>query len=311
MKKVSVVIPCYNEEENISDSYSLLKNIIETIEGYEFEIIFADNDSTDNSEKIFRDLAQKDKRVKVILNNRNFGPECSTMNALLSSSGDAVILVMADRQDPYELIPEFIKKWEDGEKVVWGQKIASKESKLMYMVRSLYYKIIKNLSDIKQYKHVIGYGLYDNSVIEEFRKIKDHNPILRNIIPTLGYKPFLIQYKQNIREKGQTTYNFFKYFDTAMNSLIHTSKAPMKMMIYTGGIFSVISLFIGICYTIFKLTHWTTFSAGIAPLILIVTFFVSMQMLFLGIIGEYLMAVLDRVSFTKYVVEKERINFEE
>lgn len=309
MIKISVVVPCYNEEENIQDSYNLLKKVFTKIPQYDYEFIFADNDSLDKSQEILREIASKDHKVKVILNNRNFGPECSTINAMYSATGDAVVLVTCDRQDPYELIPEFISKWENGEKVVWGQKTASKESWLMYQVRSLYYKIIKQVSSVKQYSHVIGYGIYDKSVIEEIRQSKDPNPILRNVIPNLGYKPLLIPYTQRNREKGKTTYNFFSYFDTAINSLIHTSTIPMKIMVHLGLCFSLLSFFVGIVYLIYKLTHWDTFSAGVAPMIILFSFFVSLQIFFLGIIGEYLLAVLDRVSFTKNVVEKERINF--
>ncbi len=309
MKKISVVVPCYNEEENIKDSYNLLKSIMNNLSNYDYELIFADNDSTDNSQKLLREIASQDNKFKVILNNRNFGPECNAVNALFAATGDAIMLVMADRQDPYELIPEFIKKWEENYKVVWGQKTSSKESWFMFKIRSLYYNIIKEFSAIRQYKHVIGYGLYDKSVIQNIKNLKAPNPILRNVIPDLGYKPYLIPYVQKTREKGKTSYNFYSYFDTAINSLISTSKVPMKIMIHAGLFFGFLSFLTGIVYLIYKIIFWNTFSAGIAPLVILVAFFASIQVFFLGIIGEYLLAVLDRVSFYKNVIEKERINF--
>ena len=307
--KISAVVPCYNEEENIEESYQLLTDIFSKIPEYDYELIFADNDSTDSSEKIMRRIAAEDKHFKVILNSRNFGPECNTVNAMYAASGDAVVLVMADRQDPYELIPEFIKKWEEGYKVVWGQKTASKESFIMYSIRSLYYKIIKQFSSVQQYSHVIGYGIYDKSVIETVKKLRDPNPILRNVIPNLGCKPALISYRQEKRKKGKTSYSFFSYFDTALNSLINTSKAPMKIMVHSGILFGILSFLTGLVYLIYKIIFWNTFSAGIAPLVILLAFFVSIQVFFLGIIGEYLLAVLERVSFYKNVIEKERINF--
>lgn len=310
MKKISVVVPCFNEAENIETTYQTIKNILEKYENYSYEIIFGDNDSIDASEEILKKIASEDKNVKVILNNRNFGPECNTYNIITSAAGDAVILICCDLQDPPEMIFKFIEGWEKGHKVVWGQKTTSKESYLMYQVRSLYYKIIKLMSDIPQYKHCIGFGLYDKSVVEQLRHIKNPNPIIRNVIPDLGYKPLLLPYAQKIREKGHTSYNFFRYFDTALNSLIQTSKVPMKIMIYIGMMMGTLSFIIGLIYLVYKLLHWDTFYAGVAPMIILFSFVTSIQIFFMGIIGEYLLAVLDRVSYTKNVIEKERINFD-
>lgn len=309
MKKISVVIPCYNEELNIEDTYKIVKEILSEHTNYEHEIIFSDNDSIDDSQNILRKLCQSDKSLKAIFNNRNFGGDCSMMNAIQSATGDAVIFLCCDRQEPPELIHDFIKKWEEGYDVVWGQKTSSKESFIMYFIRALYYKIIKSLSNVKQYSQCIGFGLYDKKVINELRQLNDPQPILRNLIPMLGYKPYLIQYKQNARLKGKTSHNLFSLVDYALNSLIHTSKAPMKFMIYFGLIFSFISFLVGAIYLVYKLTHWYTFSAGMAPIVIMVSFIGSIQIFFLGIIGEYLLSVLDRVSYTKLVVEKERINF--
>lgn len=309
MKKISVIIPCFNEELNIEDSYNLLKDIFSKLPDYDYEIIFADNDSKDNSEMILRTLASKDTKVKVILNNRNFGVKNSCINAVLSSNGDAFIILMCDRQDPYEMIPRFIEEWDNGAKVVWGQKKSSKEHWLKYKLRTLYYKIVKKLSYIEQYEHVIGYGIYDRSILEHIKNINIPEIDLRFTLPALGYKPVLIPYEQQIREKGKTSYNFFSYFDTALNSLVHSSKIPMKIMTYIGLIFCFISLLTGTIYFIYKLFNWDTFSAGIIPMVILFSIFASLQLLFMGIIGEYILAILDKVHFSKYVIEKERINF--
>ena len=309
MKKISVLIPCFNEEENIEETYIQIKKIMENIKKYDYEIIFSDNDSSDNSQNILRKLAQDDKKLKVIINNRNFGPNCSIFNGIISAKGDAVIFLTCDRQDPPSLIPQFIEKWETGSKVVWGQKTSSLESKLMYNIRALYYKIIKTFSTVKQYSQCIGIGLYDREVIKELQLLKDPDPILRNIIPNLGYVPTLIKYEQQVRQKGITSNTFFILVVYALNSLIHTSKIPMKLMIYLGISASFVSFIVGIIYLIYKLTHWDTFSAGMAPMIVFFSFVMSLQIFFLGMIGEYLLAVLDRVSYSKVVVEKERINF--
>lgn len=309
MRTISVIIPCYNEEENIEITYCNIKNVFKLLPEYNYEIIFSDNDSIDNSQKILRKLSSEDKNLKVILNNRNFGCDCSIYNAIISSNGDATIFLTCDGQEPAEMIIDFVREWEKGANVVWGQKTSSKESKLMFLLRSLYYELIKKFAECPQYSHVIGFGLYDKKVVDNLRTLNDPNPILRNIIPNLGYKPVLLPYKQNLRTKGKTSHNFLSLFDYALNSMIHTSKIPMKIMIFIGLFAGIFSFLIGCVYLFYKITHWYTFKAGIAPIIIILSLFTSIQILFLGLIGEYLLAVLDRVSFSKNVIEKERINF--
>lgn len=310
MKKISLVVPCYNEEGNVPEIYPKLTELMETLGRYDYEIVFSDNDSTDNTAQILREIAAKDKRVKVILNNRNFGHECSLFHAILKASGDAVIYLAADMQDPLELIPQFIERWENGALVVWGQKTGSTESKFMYWVRSLYYKIIKALSPIKQYQHVTGFGLYDRKLLEHFRNLCDPWPMLRNLVPYLGYKPELIPYKQAARKHGKSAHGFFKYFDTALNSLVHTSKVPLKIAIYGGFICSLLSFAAGLFYLIYKLVLWDNFEVGMAPVVIAVFFLASVQITFMGVMGEYILNILDRASFREYVIEKETINFE-
>lgn len=310
MKKISLVVPCYNEEGNVPELYPKLTELMATLGRYDYEIIFSDNDSRDNTAQILKDIAAQDKRVKVILNNRNFGHECSLFHAILKTSGDAVIYLAADMQDPLELIPQFIERWENGAMVVWGQKTGSTESKLMYLTRSLYYKIIKALSPIKQYKHVTGFGLYDRRLVEHFHNLRDPWPMLRNIVPYLGYKPELIQYKQASRKHGKSAHSFLRYFDTALNSLVHTSKVPLKMAIYGGFICSLVSFIASLFYLIYKLVFWDNFDVGIAPVVIAVFFLASVQITVMGFMGEYILNILDRASFREYVIEKETINFD-
>ncbi|MDR0617208.1 MAG: glycosyltransferase family 2 protein [Endomicrobium sp.] len=227
MKKVSFIIPCYNEEKNILLIYNAVKKIINDIKKYNYEFIFVDNASTDNTFQILKNLALKDKLVKIIVNYRTFGVERSVMNAFLSADCDAIIEMACDMQDPPDLIPNFLKHWENGAKVVWGQRTGSEMKK----IRNLYYKIIKKFSYIKQYEKVTGWGLYDKSVINNFRNLNDPMPILRNIIPDFGYDVVLVPYHQPIRTQGKSSYSLFSYFDLALSSLVHTSKVPLKCCI--------------------------------------------------------------------------------
>ncbi|MDR1433891.1 glycosyltransferase family 2 protein [Candidatus Endomicrobiellum devescovinae] len=311
MKKLSFIIPCYNEEKNILLMYDAVRKVINDIKKYNYEFIFVDNASTDNTLQILKNLAQKDKFVKIIANYRNFGVERSVMNAFLSASGDAIIEMACDMQDPPDLIPIFLKHWENGTKVVWGQRTDSDERFFMKKARDLYYKVIKKFSYIKQYEKVTGWGLYDRSVINKFRNLNDPMPILRNIIPDFGYDVVLVPYHQPIRLQGKSSYSLFSYFDLALSSLVHTSKVPLKCCIYLGIICSVIDLSVAIIYLIYKLLYWNTFEVGLAPLIIGCFFFFSVQILFFGLLSEYVLSILDFVNFRQYVVEKERINFED
>ncbi len=311
MKKISIVVPCFNEEGNVVEMYEAIKRVMASLPQYDYENLFIDNCSVDKTPDLLREIAFKDKHVKVILNNRNFGPEQSGVYACIKATGDAVIALPCDFQDPPELIPDFIAKWEKGAKVVWGQKIESEESKKMRFIRTLYYKIIKMLTPIPQYEQVTGFGLLDKKVMQEVEERKDPWPLFRNIIPDLGYIPVLLPYKQNSRKRGKSSYNFFRYFDTALNSLVHTSKVPLKFAIYLGGFFSAMSFFLGCYFIIKKLLFWDAFDMGIAPIIVLICMIASLQIFFLGILGEYVLAILDRVSFRHYVIEKERINFDE
>lgn len=311
MKKISIFTPCYNEEGNIIELYNQVTETMKLLSNYDYEYIFIDNKSTDNTRNILRNLAEKDKRVKVIFNLRNYGPDRSGIYGFLQTTGDVSICLAADLQDPPQLIPEFIKSWESGYKVVWGQKSKSKENKLMYFIRSLYYCIIGMFSKNKQYKHVTGFGLYDKEVMRKIRETNDSEPLLRYLITEFGYEVKLIQYEQPRRQSGNSHYNFAKYFDTAISSLISTSRFPLRLVTYIGIICSLISFCIAIFYLVMKLIHWKHFTLGTAPILIGIFMLGGIQILSIGIIGEYLSEVLDRVIKRPRVIEEERINFEE
>ncbi len=311
MKKINFISPCYNEQDNIPIIYAAINQIMDKLPKFEYKFIFADNTSTDKSEAVLKDLAKKDKKVCVILNNKNFGPDKNAMNAFLSSSGDAVVLIACDMQNPPQLITDFLKHWENGAKVILAQKTASNENSFMKLSRSLYYRIIKNLSDTKQYKHVTGWGLYDREVVEKLRVFKEPVPLLRHLVPSLGYEPVLVPYTHPSRQNGKSSYNFFKYFDMMLSSLVNTTDIPLKLCIFFGLFMSILSGLAGLFYFVYKLLYWNSFNVGIAPLVIGMFFMSSVQIFFLGVCGEYILSILNRVSFTSYVTEKERINFED
>lgn len=310
LKFISVATHCYNEEENVYNMYLSIKNIFKELPQYKYEHIFIDNCSTDKTAIILKKIAQEDKSVKVILNIRNFGPGRSGCYVLLQTSGDATISLACDFQDPPELIPRFIRKWEEGYKVVYGQKLGSQENKFMFFLRTMYYKLIKSFSSVDQLEHVTGFGLYDKSVIEMFRWIDDPNPYVRNTIVELGYEVALIQYVQPKRKAGRSSYNLLRYIDTAINGMMNSSRVPLRIATFTGFVMSFLSMVIAFIYLILKLSNWNSFNLGIAPLIIGMFFLGSIQIAFIGIIGEYIGAILERVIRRPLIVEKERFNFE-
>lgn len=301
--------PCYNEEGNIINLYNAVKAQFNKLPQYSYEHIFIDNYSTDCSRDILRELAQKDKNVKVILNARNFGPNRSGSYGMLQATGDALICIVCDLQDPPELIPQFLEKWEAGYKVVLGQKLKSKESPLMFQVRKLYYKIINWLSETPQYEGVTGYGLFDKEFLNTMRWMDDPDPYIRGLVPDLGYKTYLLKYTQNKREHGKSSYNFSRYFDFAITGVTHVSKKPLRIATLAGLIMSVLSFIIALLYLILKLIFWNSFAMGTAPILIGMFFLASVQLAFIGVIGEYIGAILTRVTKRPMVVEEERINF--
>lgn len=310
MKKISVMTPCYNEEDNIMNLYCAVKEQFDKMPQYSYEHIFIDNYSTDNSRNILRELAQKDENVKVILNARNFGPNRSGTYGMLQATGDALICIVCDLQDPPEMIPKFLNKWEEGYKVVMGQKTHSKENPVMYGVRKLYYRIMSILSETEHLSNVTGYGLFDKSFLDTVRWMDDPDPYIRGLVTDLGYKWCLLEYTQNRREKGKSSYNFNRYFDFAITGLTHVSRKPLRFVTLLGLSMSVLSFFVAIVYFIIKLLNWNDFQMGTAPILIGMFFLGSIQLAFLGVIGEYIGAILTRITKRPMVVEEERINFD-
>lgn len=309
MKKISVCVPCFNEEKNIETAYQRIKKVLEEMPEYDHEIIFGDNCSTDDSYRLLKALAGKDSHVKIIINNRNFGPERSSKNILFSAGGDVLISIPCDMQEPPEMIPQFIAEWEKGNLVVFGQKNKSKERKLKYECRKLYYNIIEKFSDVPQYKQVTGFGAIDRQVIEELKKMNELDMPIRYMIADLGYPVKLIPYAQDVRINGKSSYSIGKYFDFAVSSLVRTSTVPLHLITVFGFFCALISMFFGIVYLIYKLLYWDTFSAGTAPTLIAIFFLGSVQLMSIGFIGEYIGVILAKVTKRPLVTEKERINF--
>ena len=309
MKHISVMTPCYNEEGNIMNIYQAVKAQFDKLPQYTYEHIFIDNCSTDRSREILRALAKQDKNVKVILNARNFGPNRSGTYGMFQGTGDALICIVCDLQDPPDMIPVFLEKWEEGYKVVMGQKTKSKENPLMFQVRKLYYKIMSALSETEHLENVTGYGLFDKEVLDMIQWMDDPDPYIRGLVTQLGYKYCLVEYTQQQRTSGKSSYNFNKYFDFAITGLTHVSKKPLRIATLLGFAMSGISLVRAGVYLIMKLVHWYDFDMGTAPILIGMFLLGSIQLAFIGVIGEYIGAILTKVTKRPMVVEEERINF--
>ena len=310
MKKISVVTGCYNEEENVYELYRQVKEIFGALGGYTYEHIFIDNASTDKTVEILKSIAAKDKNLKIIVNARNFGHIRSPYYGLLQAKGDAVINIASDLQDPPGLINDFIRQWEAGHEVVVGVKTGSKENSLMFTVRKLFYKLLNSLSEEKQIENYSGFGLFDKKVVEALRGIKDPYPYLRGLILEISSDVALVEYVQPNRAAGITKNNFYTLFDMAMLGIVNNSKVPLRMAIFTGMIFSFIFFLIGVVYLIYKLIFWNNFQLGVAPLVVGVFFFFSVQLVFIGVLGEYIGAIYTQVRKRPLVIERERINFD-
>lgn len=309
MKLISIVTPCYNEAENVEDLYNKVKEIFSKLPQYNYEHIFIDNASKDKTVEILKGLASKDKNVKIIVNSRNFGHIRSPFYGMLQGRGDAVIWTVADFQDPPELIPQFLKKWEEGFKVVVGVKEKSKESPLMFALRRLYYSIITRLSDIEQIPNFTGFGLYDKKIIEILRGIEDPYPYFRGLIAEVGFERTTIEFEQPKRKKGKTKNNFYTLFDMAMLGITNHSRIPLRLATMIGFAASLICILISVGYFAYKVIFWNSFSVGMAPLVIGFFFFASVQLFFIGLLGEYIGAILTQVQKRPIVIEKERINF--
>ena len=309
-KVISVIIPCYNEEENVVAICQAVKDEIETnLANYEYEIVFIDNSSTDNTKLLLRGMCATDKRVKAIFNAKNFGQFNSPFYGLTQTAGDCTVLLCADFQDPPEMISTFIKEWENGHKIVCGIKSKSKENKIMYLLRSIYYKMIRKMSEVEQIEHFTGFGLYDKTFIDVLRNLNDPTPFLRGIVAELGFKRKDVTYTQEARRAGKTSNNFYKLYDAAMLSFTSYTKIGLRLATFLGFFTSGISILIAIVYLVMKLLFWDTFVAGTAPILIGIFVIGGIQMFFIGLIGEYILNMNNRIMNRPLVIEEERLNF--
>ncbi len=308
-KLITVVTPCYNEEENVRELSSRIRAVFGKLPDYDYEHILIDNASEDSTPDILRELANEDCRIKVILNTRNFGHLRSPHHAILQGRGNAVIVMASDLQDPPEMIPEFLAKWEEGYKVVMGVKTQSQESAVMFAVRKLYYRVSGGLSNIKLVANFTGFGLFDRVVVEHVRRLDDPYPYFRGMIADLGYEAARIPFNQPQRKRGITKNNFFTLYDLAMLGITNHSKVPLRLATMVGFLLSAISLLIAVGYTFYKLLYWSEFAVGVAPILIGFFFFMSVQLFFIGMIGEYVGAIHTQVLKRPHVIEKERLNF--
>jgi len=309
-KLISVVSGCYNEEENVRECYEQVKKVFADLGRYRYEHIFIDNSSKDKTVSILREIAAQDDNVKIIVNARNFGHIRSGYHAMLHARGDAVISVVSDLQDPPELIKEFLRKWEEGFLVVIAVKENSDESPIFFAIRRLYYELVTRLAEIELNKNTTGFGLYDRRFVDILKEMADPYPYFRGLVSEIGFPVAKIPYRQPARRRGLTSNNFYTLYDMAMLGITNHSKVPLRMATMLGFGVSFFSLLVAVGYLAFKLLYWNEFSLGLAPLVVGLFFFGSVQLFFIGILGEYIGAIHTQVLKRPPVVELERINFE-
>jgi dolichol-phosphate mannosyltransferase len=308
---LSIVSPCYNEEDNIEELYNRIKAVTITLSDYDFELIFIDNKSTDNTVKILKELASTDASVKIIINVRNFGHIRSPYYGMLQSNGLATILMASDLQDPPEVIPEFIHHWEQGYKLVMATKPKSKGSFLMHSLRKMYYRFLDKISEITIVKDSTGFGLYDKVVLDQLRKIDDPYPFLRGLICELGYDIKTVTFEQSRRLRGISKNNFYTLYDIAMLGIVSHTKVPIRIMAFMGFIMGFFSFIAAFVFLVLKLLYWDAYPMGMAPILIGLFFIFGMLSMFLGIIGEYIGVIHTYVQKRPIVVEKERIGFDD
>lgn len=310
MKTISIVVPCYNEEENVIPLSRAITALFEKeLADYRYELIFIDNDSRDRTRELLRGLCQSDPDIKAIFNAKNFGQFNSPYYAMLQTSGDCTILMAADFQDPVEMIPQYVREWESGYKIVIGIKKSSQENKFMYWLRGCYYKLIKKLSDVEQIEQFTGFGLYDAKFIQVLRGLNDPTPFLRGIVAELGFKRKEIPYEQPLRRAGKTSNNFYRLYDAAMLSITSYTKVGLRLATIFGSICAGLSMVVALVYLVMKLIWWDRFPAGMAPMLIGMLFLGSIQIFFIGLLGEYIMSINQRVMKRPLVIEEERLNF--
>ncbi len=311
-KKISIVIPCYNEQDNvgpISEAVRAQFDNVPLLQKYDWEILFMDNDSKDATRDRIRELCAKDKHIKAIFNAKNFGQFNSPYYGMLQTDGDATMLMAADFQDPPELIEQYVQGWEEGYKIVIGIKEQSSDDRFIYALRCLYYKMIRKFSQVDQIEHFTGFGLYDREFIKVLRDLDDPTPFLRGIVAELGFRRKEIPYSQPKRRAGKTSNNFYTLYDAAMLSFTSYTKVGLRVATFAGAVCAGLCMVVAIIYLIMKLIWWDRFPAGMVPLLLGMLFLGSVQVFFIGLVGEYILSINQRVMKRPLVVEEERLNF--
>ena len=310
MKKISVLVPCFNEVENVVPlSMAIIKEFEEKLSNYEYELVFIDNFSTDGTREEIEELCNRNDCIKAIFNAKNFGQFNSPFYGMCQTTGDCTIAMCADFQDPVDLIPKFVKEWEKGYKIVSAIKSSSKENKIMYFLSSCYYKLIKRLSEVEQIEHFTGTGLYDKSFIDVLRNLNDPSPFLRGIVAELGPLRKDIYYTQAERRAGKTHNNWYRLYDAAMLSFTSYTKIGLRLATIFGFVFSALNMLVALGYFIAKLIWWDSFPLGTVPMLIGIFFTGSIQLFFIGLLGEYILNINTRTMKRPLVVEERRINF--
>lgn len=308
MAHLTVLIPCYNEEGNIAPLVEALNKSLGPVSRHTFSYLFIDNASTDGTQRILREMAAREPRVQVIFNARNFGQVRSPFHGLLQTRGDAAILMAADFQDPPELLPQFIAEWEKGVPLVLAIKNNSQETPAMYAIRTFYYRLLNQLSEAPLNENSTGFGLYDRKVLESLRGIPDPNPYLRGLVCELGFASTKVFFTQPRRLRGFTKNNFYRLYDIAMIGFVTHSKIPLRLATMSGFFFALVSLLVSLAYFVVKLVFWNEFKLGMAPTLIGIFFLGAVQLICIGILGEYIGSIHTKVSQYPLVVERERIN---
>lgn len=310
-KKLSILTPCFNEEAGIRECYERVRLVMESgLSAYDYEHLFIDNCSTDSTVRILRDIASRDPRVRVIVNSRNYGQSRSPYHGMLQITGDAFIGVVADLQTPPEVIPTLVAQWEQGYPMVIAVRTGMSEGWVIRVLRRSFYWLISRVSNIEQIPNFIGFGLFDRKIIEVLRGLDDPTPYFRGMVSEIGFEKAFVEYVQPLRKHGRSRHSLFDLLDYAILGLVSNSQAPLRLMTLIGFLTSIASLAVTLIYLFMKFLFWSALPLGIAPILVGMFFFASLQFLFLGILGEYVGSIHERVKRRPLVIEKERINFD-
>ncbi len=310
MKTISVVTACFNEEANVEELYQRVRDVVASLGRYRYEHIFIDNASTDGTVPILKRIAAQDSNVRLIVNARNVGHIRSPMHAFRQATGDCVVTIVADLQDPPEMIADFIREWENGYSMVVAVKRTSEENPLMFWIRKRYYRMVRQLSSIETFENFTGFGLYDRQVADQVNLMDDPYPYFRGMIAEIGLPCKKLPYDQPARKRGITKNNFYSLFDIGMLGIVNYSRVPLRLATFAGFAGAVLSFLTGLAYFIYKLLFWNRFSVGVAPLVIGIFLLASIQLVFMGVLGEYVGAILTQVQHRPLVVERERVNFQ-